>query len=127
MNEQRSLTGAILKAKCPKCRKGNLFPASVFSFRKLSQINQCCPNCGVELVPEPDFYYGAMYISYALSVALFINVMIVLNYVFDDPDLMVYIVSVVFFNIALLPIMLRYSKVLYLYGMGKISYEPNLK
>ncbi|EPR70523.1 hypothetical protein ADICYQ_0947 [Cyclobacterium qasimii M12-11B] len=53
--------------------------------------------------------------------------MIVLNYVFDDPELMVYIVSVVFFNIVLLPVMLRYSKVLYLYGLGKISYDPKQK
>ncbi|WP_339922375.1 DUF983 domain-containing protein [uncultured Cyclobacterium sp.] len=127
MNEKNSLAGAILKAQCPKCRKGNIFPVSIISFRKLTQVNQCCPNCGVELVPEPDFYYGAMYISYALSVALFINVMIILNYVFDDPELVVYIVSVVFFNIVLLPVMLRYSKVLYLYGLGKISYDPKQK
>lgn len=125
MNENNSLIGAIAKAKCPKCREGNIFPVSVFSFRKLSDVNDNCPKCGAELVPEPDFYYGAMYISYALSVALFVNVMIVLNYVFDDPDLMVYIVSVVFFNVLLLPIMLRYSKVLYLYWLGDISYQEN--
>ncbi|SHN33864.1 Protein of unknown function [Cyclobacterium lianum] len=94
------------------------------SFRKLTAVNSSCPQCGVELVPEPDFYYGAMYISYGLSVALFIAVMVALNLFFDDPELMVYILSVLFFNVIFLPLMLRISKVLYLYGLGKIRYEP---
>ncbi|MBD3627203.1 DUF983 domain-containing protein [Cyclobacterium sp.] len=125
MKKEASLTTAILKGKCPRCRKGNVFPVPLMSFKKLTAVNQTCPNCGVELVPEPDFYYGAMYISYALSVALFITVMVVLNFLFNDPELMVYIVSVLFFNLILLPLMLRISKVLYLYGLGKISYEPD--
>ncbi|HLG02129.1 MAG TPA: DUF983 domain-containing protein [Bacteroidia bacterium] len=29
-----------------------------------------CPVCGQKYVPETGFYYGAMYISYALSVVL---------------------------------------------------------
>ncbi len=77
------------------------------------------------LEPEPDFYYGAMYISYALSVALFINIMIILNYVFGDPDLWVYVTSVAVANVLFLPLMLRYSKVLYLYTLGKISFDPD--
>ncbi|WP_375583542.1 DUF983 domain-containing protein [Cyclobacterium xiamenense] len=124
MEKETSLTKAIFTAKCPRCRKGSIFPVSLYSFRKLTEVNQNCPHCGVELVPEPDFYYGAMYVSYALSVALFISVMVALNVLFDDPELMAYILSVLFFNILLLPIMLRISKVLYLYGVGKISYEP---
>jgi len=124
MEKETSLTKAIFTAKCPRCRTGSIFPVSLYSFRKLTEVNQTCPNCGVELVPEPDFYYGAMYVSYALSVALFISVMVALNVLFDDPELMTYIGSVLFFNILLLPVMLRISKVLYLYGVGKISYEP---
>jgi len=127
MKKETSLTAAIFKGKCPRCRKGNIFPVSMFSFRKLTEVNQICPSCGVDLVPEPDFYYGAMYISYALSVALFITVMVVLNFLFNDPELMVYIGSVLFFNLILLPLMLRISKVLYLYGLGKISYEPDME
>ncbi|WP_073097996.1 DUF983 domain-containing protein [Cyclobacterium lianum] len=124
MTKKKSLTKAIIEGKCPRCRKGNIFPVAMSSFRKLTAVNSSCPQCGVELVPEPDFYYGAMYISYGLSVALFIAVMVALNLFFDDPELMVYILSVLFFNVIFLPLMLRISKVLYLYGLGKIRYEP---
>ena len=76
------------------------------------------------MTPEPDFFYGAMYISYAFSVALVINVLIILNYFFDDPEMWVYGVTVVVTNLILLPVMLRYSKVLYLYGVGKLKFDP---
>ncbi|MEX0883995.1 MAG: DUF983 domain-containing protein [Cyclobacteriaceae bacterium] len=125
MKKRISLATAMFKAKCPRCRQGNLFPVPVYSFRKLTQVNESCPHCQEVLVPEPDFYYGAMYISYALSVALFINVMLILNYFFNDPDLIFYLLSVLFLNLILLPFMLRYSKVLYLYALGNIKYDPH--
>ncbi|MFB9211643.1 DUF983 domain-containing protein [Echinicola jeungdonensis] len=122
----KSKLAAILTAKCPRCRKGSLFPVTLLSFRKLSAVNSTCPHCKVVLEPEPDFFYGAMYVSYALSVALFICVMVVLNFVFGDPGILVYISSVAGTNVLFLPLMLRYSKVLYLYAAGKIKFDPNL-
>lgn len=120
-----SATEAVIKAKCPKCRNGNLFPVFVMSYRKLSDINQVCPNCQETLVPEPDFYYGAMYISYAFSVALVVTVMVALNVLLERPALSVYLAAVVAANVLLLPLMLRYSKVLYLYAMGSITYDES--
>lgn len=120
-----SKTQAIIRAKCPKCRRGNLFPVFIMSYRRLSDINQTCPNCKETLVPEPDFYYGAMYISYAFSVALVITVMGALNVLFQRPALSIYLGAVVVANVLLLPLMLRYSKVLYLYAMGRITYDDS--
>jgi uncharacterized protein (DUF983 family) len=116
---------AILQAKCPRCRTGNLFPNSIISYRKLSQINHKCSACEAVFSPEPDFYYGAMYISYGFSVAIVVSVMIVLNNFFGNPPVSAYVVTVILLNLLFLPIMLRYSKVLYLYGLGKLSYDPN--
>jgi phage FluMu protein Com len=123
--KEKSLGSAILQGKCPRCRVGNIFPTSLFSYNKLTDIHHKCPHCEAVLTPEPDFFYGAMYISYAFSVALVINVLIVLNYAFDDPEMWVYGVTVVVTNLILLPVMLRYSKILYLYGVGKLKFDPN--
>jgi uncharacterized protein (DUF983 family) len=125
-NPSISVAEAVIKAKCPKCRKGNLFPVFVFSYQKLSDINKVCPNCKETLVPEPDFYYGAMYISYAFSVALVVTVMVAMNVLFQRPALSFYLVAVVVANLLLLPLMLRYSKVLYLYAMGSINYDESI-
>lgn len=123
--KNKSLGAAMLKGCCPRCREGKLFPTSMLSYRKLSDVHSNCPVCNATLVPEPDFFYGAMYISYAFSVALVVNVLIILNYLFDDPDVWVYVATVLMANLLLLPAFLRYSKVLYLYGLGKLSYNPN--
>lgn len=125
--KEKSLGLAILQGKCPKCREGSIFPTSIFSYKNLTIVHQKCPHCDAVLTPEPDFFYGAMYISYAFSVALVINVMIVLNFAFDDPEMWVYGVTVVVTNLLLLPLMLRYSKVLYLYGVGKLKFDPKYK
>lgn len=124
MKKAKSVVEAILGAKCPQCREGDLFSAPMMSFKKLSQINSTCQVCQANLNPEPDFYYGAMYISYAFSVALVITALVALNVLLVKPALWMYLVMVLVLNILLLPLMLRYSKVLYLYLVGKLKYRP---
>jgi hypothetical protein len=75
------------------------------------------------LVPEPGFYDGAMYISYAFSVALMITSLVAINVLVEDPKLWMYLTLVVVLTIFLMPAMLRYSKTLYQYGMGKLKYR----
>jgi len=119
----KSLAAAIVQAKCPKCRQGNMFPVSPFSYRKLSVIHSRCEVCDASLVPEPGFYDGAMYISYAFSVALMITSLVAINVLVEDPELWMYLTLVVVLTIFLMPAMLRYSKTLYQYGMGKLKYR----
>lgn len=124
MKKEKSAFGAILGAKCPQCREGSLFSVPLISFKKLSQINSTCKVCHANLNPEPDFYYGAMYISYAFSVALVITSLVALNVLLVKPKLWMYLTLVLTLNVILLPLMLRYSKVLYLYMVGKLKYRP---
>ncbi len=108
MSEKSKLQG-MLSAKCPVCKTGDMFPVSVVSYRKLTDVNPTCAHCQANLMPEPDFYYGAMYISYAFSVALFVAVGVALYVIHRDPETWMYLTAVVVFNILLLPLMLRYS------------------
>lgn len=119
----KSLGLAIAAAKCPQCREGKLYSVSLLSFRKLSDVNKTCAVCGANFHPEPDFYYGAMYISYAFSVALVITSLTAINVLVEVPKLWMYLSTMVALNIILLPAMLRYSKVLYLYGMSKLKFR----
>lgn len=119
----KSTVRAILGAKCPQCHEGDLFSVPVNSYRKLSDVNKSCSECGANFHAEPDFYYGAMYVSYGFSVALVITTMVVLNILMDKPELWMYLTTVGLSNIILMPLMLRYSKVLYLYNVGKLKYR----
>jgi hypothetical protein len=64
-----------------------------------------------------------MYISYAFSVALVITSLTAINDLIAEPKLWMYLTMVGVLNIILLPLMLRYSKVLYLYGLSKLKYR----
>ena len=119
----KSLAAAIAQAKCPKCRQGNMFPVSPFSYRKLTVMHSRCQVCDANLIPEPGFYDGAMYISYAFSVALMVSSLVAINVLVAEPKLWMYLTTVVVLTIFLMPAMLRYSKTLYLYWVGKLKYR----
>jgi len=61
------LLKSLIKYKCPNCKKGNIFNSkSILSFGKM---NSSCPECSLKYHVEPGFFYGAMYVSYILTVA----------------------------------------------------------
>ncbi|WP_026952711.1 DUF983 domain-containing protein [Algoriphagus mannitolivorans] len=120
---RKSLGIAIATCSCPQCREGRLFPVSQFSYRKLTSVNKTCEVCGANLIPEPGFYDGAMYISYAFSVALVITSLVAVTVLVEKPELWMYLSTVIVLNFSLVPAMLRYSKTLYQYAVGKLKYR----
>lgn len=122
--KKKSIGLALARGKCPQCREGNIFPTSLYSFRKLTAVNEHCEKCGANFNPEPDFFMGAMFVSYAFSVALVVTVLVALNILMERPPFWMYVAFIVGANVLLLPLLLRYSKILYLYGVGKLKYNP---
>jgi len=82
--QKKTLLGSMITCKCPECRAGNLFiNPKAYSFNQFGKQNQFCPVCGSNMMPEPGFYFGAAYVSWGLTVALWVSVLIalkVLNY-----------------------------------------------
>lgn len=58
---------SIWNMKCPRCNEGDLFDTGSFSFQKPFDMPKRCPTCNQTYMPEPGFYYGAMFISYILT------------------------------------------------------------
>src|SRR5476651_727891 len=63
-----SQTYAALHAKCPKCRKGNMFANSMYGFSS-QKMNESCSHCGFRFEIEPGYFYVAMFVSYAFNIA----------------------------------------------------------
>ena len=57
---------AIRKSKCPRCHLGNLFKSSLLSGEGVYNMHKKCTVCQQDFEIEPGFYWGAMYIGYAL-------------------------------------------------------------
>lgn len=61
----------LLKCKCPRCRKGDMFEdKNPWHLSKTMKMNKECCVCNQPLDIEVGFYFGSSYVSYALSVAL---------------------------------------------------------
>ena len=121
----KSLAGALLSGKCPRCREGDIFAHPATSLARFNRMNEICPHCGVRLEPEPGFYQGAMYVGYGFTVAVMVAVGLLLYYFAGDPSEWVYIGTVIGVMILLVPLNYRFSRIVYLYAFGGIKYDPS--
>jgi hypothetical protein len=83
-------------------------------------MNPSCAKCEASFEPEPGFYFGALYVSYAFTVGLFFLAWAILHFFGDPPD-WVYISSITISAILFIPISFRYSRILFLYWFGGLS------
>ncbi|TGE10643.1 DUF983 domain-containing protein [Hymenobacter fodinae] len=86
---------------------------------------EACPVCGQRYEPEPGFYWGAMYITFAFSTGIMLVVGFLVYFLLNDPDTWVYVTAVAFFAVILTPLSLRYSRTLMLYLFGGVRYQPD--
>ena len=120
-----SSTLALLALRCPRCHEGKLFSYSALNVTKFALMPAQCPVCGQSFEPEPGFYFGSMYITFAFNVATMFAVGIPLYFIFGDPDTWVYVVTVTVVALLLTPLVLRYSRAIMLYLFGGTRYDAD--
>jgi len=109
---------AFLSCKCPNCKQGKMFKYPALHI-KFSQMNSHCTNCGYNFEPETGFYWGAMYISYALSVGICVVLSVLLALFTEDLNINWYILTIVLAILISAPINFRYSRALMLWFLSK--------
>lgn len=85
-----------------------------------------CPVCGVSFEPEPGFYYGAMFVSYAFTVAIFTVIALVIYLFFDSASDSTYIIAIIAGTVVTVPWSFRYSRICFLYWFGGIKHDQSL-
>jgi uncharacterized protein (DUF983 family) len=125
--KEKGIYQALLKGNCPRCRQGSLFTHSILNLSKLNSTKPSCDYCGLVYEREPGFFYGAMYISYAFSVGIMLSVSLLTYLIFDNPPAYYYITAVTTVSILLYPVNFRYSRILFLYLFGGVTYTPDYK
>lgn len=72
--------GAMLSHKCPGCRSTSMYAnPKVYTWKNLGEMNKNCEVCGINFTPETGFYFGAAYVNWALTVTLWVSVLIALK------------------------------------------------
>lgn len=72
-----SYVNKVLKGTCPKCEQTKVFKekGNPFLF-KMPIMHNRCAKCNYSFHREPGFYFGGMYMSYALTVAEMVAVFV---------------------------------------------------
>lgn len=119
-----SRAGALFHGKCPRCRQGDMFTYPLSKVGKFNRMNRQCPVCDLFFEREPGFWQGAMYVSYAFTIAFMVAVSIILYLLGNPPD-WVYIASFLVVMVLIVPLNYRYSRIIYLYSFGGVKYDPS--
>ena len=114
MSLLNSTSYSILTVRCPRCHEGKMFPAGTLYTAKFMKMNNACASCGQPFEPEPGYYFGAMFVSYALNTALFVAVWLGLYLILDEVSTTILIVALILTILGFLPLTFRWSRVLWI-------------
>ena len=116
---------SILKGKCPRCHEGEFFKyKATFHPSKITKLHDNCPKCGLKYMIEPSFFYGAMYVNYAITTALSIVVFLASKLIFELSLLQSFIAIIVAL-IVLIPFNLRLSRTLWINMFVAYNKKPS--
>jgi len=105
---------SIAKGKCPRCHEGDFYVTSnAYNLKKFDKMYKHCTECGQSFEMETGFYYGAMYVSYGLSVGLGMAIYIAQLMLFNLGmwDTMILIGAVLLLSI---PLVYRLSRIIWI-------------
>jgi uncharacterized protein (DUF983 family) len=116
---------SILTGTCPKCQNESMYlDKNPFHLSQILKMNENCSHCGLKYQIEPSFFYGAMYVSYGLNVAIGIAVFI-LSFVLFKTDIKTAFISILVALIASFPFVLRWARNIYINMF--VSYDSKFK
>jgi uncharacterized protein (DUF983 family) len=114
MSKLKDKLYSVATSTCPQCHKGDLFiNKNPYKFKDWDKMHENCSHCGLKYEMEPGYFQGAMYVSYALGVALAVSVFLVVYFFFGlSPIIFLSLETIVL--IALAPIIFRLSRSIYM-------------
>ena len=112
MKQRSSVLYSILHSKCPRCHEGDVFVSkNPYDIKNMAAMHKKCRVCGQHTEPENGFYWGAMFVSYALTVGLgFIVTLLMLYFNFS---LIAALVAISILLIFVAPLTFRYSRMVW--------------
>jgi len=113
---------SIFNNKCPRCHQGSFFNSSPYNLKEFSAMPRVCSVCGQPYEPEPGYYYGAMYVSYAINVAIFMALWIAWFLLFRSLNIWWMIFISIFVGLILTPLTFRYARLIWINFF--VKYRP---
>lgn len=106
---------SISKGVCPKCKSEKIFnkKGNLLMFR-IPKMNSKCNNCGFLFDKESGFFFGAMFVSYALIVAQAVALFVILH-VFLELNFLKTFIAIILLITLIGTINYRLSRIIWIY------------
>lgn len=101
---------SILTGTCPVCQEESMYKEpNPYKLHRIFKMHERCSHCHTKYKIEPSFFFGAMYVSYGLGVAIAVAAFIVV-YLFFGGGLMATFIGIIGTLVVLMPIIIRLSR-----------------
>jgi uncharacterized protein (DUF983 family) len=81
MLKKGTVINSILTGSCPKCQEESMYVVkNPYQLKTLYKMHEKCSHCGTVYKIEPSFFYGAMYVSYGVSIAFGVAFFVITHY-----------------------------------------------
>ena len=125
MLKKGSKLNSILTGSCPKCQEESMYKGkNLYNPEYTIKMNEVCSHCGTRYKIEPSFFYGSMYVSYALGVALGVAAFVVFYFLLKT-NLKTAFIGITATLVLLMPFIMRISRNIWINFF--ISYDKNWK
>ena len=106
---------SIFTGTCPVCHKGDMYiENNPYKVHKIMKMHDHCSNCGKKFKIEPSFFFGAMYVSYGVGVAIGIAAFII-SFFFLGLDKNYTFLTIILSLTILFPVIIRVSRNIWIY------------
>ena len=113
---------SILTGSCPKCHEESMYMnTNPYALSQLFKMHERCSNCGTKYKIEPSFFYGSMYVSYAVGIA-FAVAAFVISFLFIGASLITTFIAIVATMVVFMPVIIRLSRNIWINFF--IKYDP---
>lgn len=101
---------SILKGYCPKCQNESMYvETNPYKITTVLKMHEHCSHCNTKYSIEPSFFYGSMYVSYAVGVA-FATAAFVVSFLLLDFNLLNTFFTIVATLLFTAPIIMRLAR-----------------
>lgn len=101
---------SIFTGKCPVCQSATMYKNNnAYVLSETLEMHDRCPHCDTKFKIEPSFFYGAMYVSYAVGVAVAFATFVIAHWGLGI-GLLGSFIAIILIMVLTLPLMLRLSR-----------------
>lgn len=114
MLKKGSKLNSILTGTCPRCQEERMYvDRNPYNLSKIYEMHDHCSHCGLHYQLEPSFFYGAMYVSYGLTVTIGVAAFII-SKVFIGLELTQSFIAIIVALIVTMPVTARLARNIYI-------------